>query len=69
MNFTNVRLAMEHDSHCVYTEECNWRFETLSFEGRTTPQVVTAYFYPRVDCEPSQSTVTLNMTYQQVKSD
>ena len=54
---------MEHDSHCVYTEECNWRFDTLSFEGRTTPQVVTAYFYPKIACEPSQSSVTLNMTY------
>ena len=60
---------MEHDPHCVYTEECNWRFDTLSFEGRTTPQVVTAYFYPKVGCEPSQSTVTLNLTYQQVKGD
>ena len=69
MNFTNVRLALEHDSQSIYTEESNWRFESLSFEGRSTPQVVTTYFYPKITSEPSDTVVSVNMTYQQLKGD
>lgn len=36
-NFINVRLTAEHDKHSVYTEENNWRFESLSFEDKSTP--------------------------------
>jgi hypothetical protein len=64
-----VRLSVEHDKHSVYTEEKNWRFDTLSFEDKSTPQVISTHFYPTTSCEPSEATVRLNLTYQQVKGE
>ena len=62
-----MRLALEHDQHSVHTEQSNWTFESLTFEGRSTPQVITANFYPIITCEPSDTTVRLNLTYQQLR--
>lgn len=45
------------------------RWESLSFEGASTPTVVTAYLYPTNLVEPASHTVTASLTYQQLTAE
>ena len=64
-----MRLTVDHCKHSVYSEEQTWHYESMSFDGRTTPQVITTYLYPVVTSEPSDPEVRVNLTYQQLKPD
>jgi len=54
---------MDHCKHSVYSEEHTWHYESMNFDGASTPQRITAYLYPVVSIEPSDPEVHLSLTY------
>ena len=66
-NFKNVQLSVVYPEHTIYAEQNIFRYDTLSFDGRSTPEKIQVQLYPTNSCEPTSRKVKLYLTYQQNK--
>jgi hypothetical protein len=67
--FKNVQISLTLPPN-VQTEQTTFKFDTLSFGGRSsTPHVIQLYLYPTKQLLPIDSKITLSATYQQMKDE
>ena len=59
--FKNVHLNLSLPES-VYTEKTMFKFDTLNFEGRSTPPVTQIYLYPKTTAIPTENKISINLT-------
>jgi hypothetical protein len=65
--FKNIQVTLDLPKTGVYSEQKDFKFDLLSFQGGSTPTIISVFLYPTKHDEPIESKVRVNLSYTQIR--